>query len=665
VCPLCKALGNVFLPIIWKPKETASPPTIPAGAFEQWLTVQAPFQVSQGLDFAQYKKSFTKFGLDTLVLPLAAKLHDLGRPSLTSSPALMSTTPRWQLPAFLNFNDPRSALGGTAGIMPNSSSDISELVKSYCRLRETMKTNHLWSHFDTPQGMPGILTNSDTIAKAMAFSISAAEISQRGAHSEIRVETTATLRVPQQLLTHLRILAETTSSYIAIASLHTLKNDPQITSNNFLDNIEIPNCCSREIQQLFGGERSLVPHSNPKMLTPLFSEDLFVFFAECSFFSVPYLRLGVYHVLRLCYFAEIVKTVFTILHDASAAIAYAQTPPDGSDAEMKQRCSSEEGQNFSAFVQAILLQSRNALSQSHCLDTTINSVDDNPNTRYKFDHFLRAAVLSYALPFLRKSALLLHARCGIEFSTVDSCTLTTPSDTVPELARLSQALGIPAVDEIIKSFISDTTASKTLQRLTSAWITHWTDRSEHDSGLSKTTPAIVLRRPFRGLELRLPHPAIFELVALPDTHDALNAEAMARRCPTTGRELSDPCVCLFCGAVFCGQATCCARNSDHFSGEGGCYRHQAVCGGSIGMYLNIRKCAVLLLNGRNGSWTTAPYLDRYGEVADAGLRRKHQLFLNRRRFDKGLRDLWLRHGIQSAISRRLEGDVNTGGWETT
>jgi E3 ubiquitin-protein ligase UBR1 len=97
--------------------------------------------------------------------------------------------------------------------------------------------------------------------------------------------------------------------------------------------------------------------------------------------------------------------------------------------------------------------------------------------------------------------------------------------------------------------------------------------------------------------------------------------------------------------------------------KGGCSQHQDKCGGNIGLYINIRKCMVLYLNGDHGSWAPAPYLDKHGET-DPALRRRHQLFLNQKRYDALLRAVWLQHGIPSMIARRLEADNNNGGWET-
>lgn len=56
-------------------------------------------------------------------------------------------------------------------------------------------------------------------------------------------------------------------------------------------------------------------------------------------------------------------------------------------------------------------------------------------------------------------------------------------------------------------------------------------------------------------------------------------------------------------------------------------------------------------------------MDKYGE-ADMGLRHSRQLFLSQKRYDSMLRSLWLGHGVPSFISRKLESDINNGGWET-
>jgi E3 ubiquitin-protein ligase UBR1 len=112
------------------------------------------------------------------------------------------------------------------------------------------------------------------------------------------------------------------------------------------------------------------------------------------------------------------------------------------------------------------------------------------------------------------------------------------------------------------------------------------------------------------------------------------------------------------------------------------------CSSPIGLFLNIRKCMILFLhvpsqmyinaprlNRRgsttaittisNGSWFAAPYLTKHGEI-DPGLRQRHQLILNQKRYDRILRDAWLMVNatVWSTIARKLEGEVNGGGWES-
>jgi hypothetical protein len=87
------------------------------------------------------------------------------------------------------------------------------------------------------------------------------------------------------------------------------------------------------------------------------------------------------------------------------------------------------------------------------------------------------------------------------------------------------------------------------------------------------------------------------------------------------------------------------------------------CGGNVGIFLAIRKCCILYLHHESGSWTVAPYLDKYGEV-DPSLRSNMQLFLNQKRYDAIFRTAWLQHQIPSVIARKLEGEINTGGWES-
>ncbi|RKO90210.1 hypothetical protein BDK51DRAFT_23417 [Blyttiomyces helicus] len=86
------------------------------------------------------------------------------------------------------------------------------------------------------------------------------------------------------------------------------------------------------------------------------------------------------------------------------------------------------------------------------------------------------------------------------------------------------------------------------------------------------------------------------------------------------------------------------------------------CGGEVGIFLLINKCAILFLHNKNGFFIKTPYLDAHGE-ADFGLRRGKPQFLNMRRYDE-IRRQWLTHGIPSHVARNIEQSFDRGGWIT-
>lgn len=654
VCPLCKALGNAFLPVIWKPKRLIPPSALQSDTFEDWIVHADKHAAIRKLEPSVYQDTFLEYAKATFVPAIIAQLPELNRLIISSPTVGPEGGPsiRW-LPQGFGF--------GRAGILSTSfgseaqqNSSIasgsaaraggSELIKAHERLVETMRTNQLGDDTGnaTLRGLQQI--NADLPAEMVGNSISAIEVAQRGVNSENDIFVH---KLSDQTLTHLRILSETALSWTVLGALHCYEPGGGARAGAQAFWREMRDLTARQLQQL------LAFGPMTRQGVSLFSQDIFTFLTSCSFYMVPACNLDFHHIMRLCYAAEITKVVVAFICDGSVALQYVSggisphlTLSGRQTIEEKQRCSPAAANSFSQFVGHIISQCRAVADRGgHSATSTLWTMETNPNTRYSFDQFLRTAAMSYALPFVRKCALLMHVRFGVDFTATPPTTASTAS----ELDRLSRTLGLPLFDDFIEDSVAETPTARSLRHLSFAWVTDWFQ--------SRGRTAAALG----GLQLA--HPAIYELVALPNTHDVLNAEAMSRRCPNSKNELSDPCVCLFCGDLFCGQSSCCLRQTPNGT-EGGCYQHQATCGGSIGMFLNIRKCAVLFLNGRNGSWSTAPYLDRHGEV-DPGLRRKHQLFLNRRRYDKLFRDVWLSHSIPSFISRKLEADVNTGGWETT
>ncbi|OCK82992.1 hypothetical protein K432DRAFT_323106 [Lepidopterella palustris CBS 459.81] len=672
LCPLCKALGNAFLPIIWKGKVMAYPGVLqPDTTFDEWIGSQVAINISK-LDksperssgeppasLTRQQKVFYDYGSQEIITPLASRLSDLVKASFIAIPPVpqQSSHTRFPITAFLplpheDLRDPVVPPSeNNAALMQNV--PMLELVKIYQRLRDTMRMNALKSRFaypHTPSAIVEDLTHTDTLAKALGYSISAVEIGQRGVESDVP-RATLLEKISPQSITHLRVFSETVSSYIAVGGL---RNQGQTkTGQEYLDSQ------TRQLRELFLGHPNIFDQNGVlyemKGIPSLLSQDPFIFLSECAVCISPALHLDIFHVLRLCYTAEIVRVVVAYAADDSSdpfgdleRAGYKELPQtqgrwkhaDDFINPAKSALTNEQMRALSFFVGRVV----NIIRLHDTPATAFDGTDAELLTAKglgdsNFFRFLHTMISSYALPFVRKAAILMHVRYGVDFPS-------TPHSIVegPELDRLSALLKLPSLHEIFSDFASHTVGGQATRAVVDGWLRHWVWARDG-------------KRPARPT-VSLSHPAIFELVGLPKNYDTLTDEAIRRKCPTTGKELTDPAVCLFCGEIFCSQGVCCMKND-----KGGCFQHQAKCGGNIGLFINIRKCMVLFMNITNGTWAVAPYLDKHGEV-DPTLRRHHQLFLNQKRYDVLLRQVWLNHGIPSMIARRLEGDVNNGGWET-
>ncbi|KAI2486295.1 RING finger domain containing protein [Pyrenophora tritici-repentis] len=663
MCPLCKALGNIFLPIIWRAKKVSSTGVLETEEqFNTWLgsqLVATHKSLERGLkapvDLSHDQKKLYEYAERDFIHPVSSRLPDLLKPPLPSAGLALSQSvtqlaPRFQVPAFLGMQPQEVAEAGLGSSQnsPALTQDVpmGELIKIYHRLRETLKVNNIHSAFVYPH-TPAItedFTHTDALARALGYSIAAADIAQRGVQSE-SVRGTLIDKISPQAITHLRVFSETVSSYIAIGSLRG--QGPTKTMDEFSE------IQRRQFRQLFVGHPGIydpdVLSFDLKGIAPLLSQDPFIFLSECAVGVVPAIGLDIHHIMRLCYLCEIVRVIFVFAlaarNQSSADMTTHQdllfpNPEQFINAEKANSgFGTQEEMNNMLFFVCVVFNIMNMGESPTSLDIENMPIPD----RFKDPNFLymiHTMVSTYALPFVRKAAILMHVRYGIDLPHV-----AIERTDEPELARLSTILRLPSLSEIFASFASRDTAAQTTRSIVGGWLRHllWTQ-----AGNNPIKPTISLS-----------HPAIFELVGLPKNYDTLTDEAIRRRCATTGKELTDPALCLFCGEIMCSQAVCCMTAKN----RGGCNQHLAKCGGQIGLFLHIRKCMILFLNLDHGSWHVAPYLDKHGEV-DPGLRRHHQLYLNQKRYDALLRKVWLEGGVQSLIARRLEGDVNNGGWES-
>lgn len=617
ICPLCKALGNTFLPIIWKAKECAHEHELHATrGFADWLVdvdasysadlsfmstpLSAMHRQTLGQDF--YSQRSVRYVASMFSPSLVSSMQDL---SLDTSPITPSSSRRGlSLSSMFGLN--RGSSTESQSSLHDPQPRMTELMKAYQRIDDTVRENKLC---DKSQLEAGIFNPVDPLSRALGLTISAFEIAHRGASSDVPGVTLLS-DLSEQNLTHFRTLSETMESYLAMnflkpSGLNVLARETTKKRNIMM-------------AQLFGVE------SEVKMMkligvagNLLFREDIFLFLSDWLSFMAPDVAEAS-QILQLCLWVEVVKTAFVF----------------------KNIVKSNDFELTGDAAQTSVSDAFRLAVSGMAMEDASDSYARAPLTDRQIQ-LLRVLVDKYALTFLRKSTVLMHIRYGLEFECPFDVDINAP-----ELQRLTSVLHIPSIDDMCTLYTSHSAASEKLRRTTKHWIQQANMIVEHD----------MMGQP----DISISHPAIFELVGLPKNYDTLTEEALKNRCPTTGKEITDPAICLFCGEIFCSQAYCCLLNKS----KGGCYQHMSRCGGKIGIFINIRKCMVLFTHGPgNGCYAHAPYLDRHGEP-DPTLRRHHQLFLNPRRYDRLLREVWLNHGVQTVISRKLEGDVNPGGWET-
>jgi E3 ubiquitin-protein ligase UBR1 len=520
VCPLCKALGNTFLPILWKEKEESYPGVLASEeTFESFLNAEA------------YRVLPAQRSLEKSSLEGARTAHKSFSASVTAG-----------------FADAVRKAVSIGRLMPSTSSapsSVTELPYIFSRLADTININGL-NRLQVSPSSAQLISYIDVLISLLGSSVSAVEIAQRG----IAVDPGTTLlnKTSAQTLSHLRILSETINSYVSIGSVESSAED-------------LPSTQKRLFRQLFVRSASALSNDNGCSFNasapsgPLLLQDIFDAFVQSCLVLGPTLRVDLHHILRLCYLSQIVQVVIAFmfsprgLTDLMGDLGNEQTssPPisPASDTE----------------VQAL-----SALTE--WMSKTIYSAGYLPRRLdSRCEQALVALVRSYSLAFLRKATIFLHVSYGVEFpptSHVES----------PELDRLSHLLNLPDLHDITADF-EPYSGKQPIKDQVSGWILAL---AKYQHGKQIDEGNHIARHSSQGFQdpfteaqvgplvvnfsrnMALSHPAPFELIGLPKYFDVLMEEANRRRCPTTGKELTDPALCLFCGAIFCSQAVCCIKN---------------------------------------------------------------------------------------------------------
>ncbi|KAK5058757.1 hypothetical protein LTR84_011021 [Exophiala bonariae] len=626
VCPLCKALANTFLPIVWKHSQQSYPGS---------LAVSHDFESFIGERLDEFVRPKTE--IDDKAFREA--LLEMQATSLTSLSNGLLADMLGQLQA----GDLTLSAAGSA---------YSELTHIYGRLRDSLV---IVSRTQPPSEGSTLRKQApfELLVDTFANTVASIEIGHRGREAEFG--TSLLTSIPQQTLSHLQILSSNLRVYSAVGI-------PSVRGQPVED--EKKEFCGRLEHQLAGTARRL---GVPSILTM----DAFQFLVQATMILGPIRQLELRHVLQCSLIIELLRVVLTFTLNPTAL------------GKASERLNLNNGRNLSQNVgpteihaiKSLALWLANSLREhdASMSQTTFQDFQEavsSMNSDHASD--LYKLCKSYSLVFLRKCAISFHVAHGIDFPN------TAGSEAgLPELDRLVHLFQLPSITEILTSF-DEYSGNTVIRARASLWLA--------DSKHSMT--GVPLPKGNR-LGIKLLHPAPLELIGLPKFFDVLMEESHNWKCPTTGKEVSDPALCLFCGEIFCSQTVCCLTKEM----RGGCNAHVEKCSSPIGMFLFVRKCHVALLHVvkdpraaeqdrdranrglhtptttsltlSHGSFFPAPYLTKHGET-DSGLRSKHQLMLNQKRYDKLLRDTWLmiNGSVWSTIARKLESEVNAGGWET-
>ncbi|KAJ2745977.1 E3 ubiquitin-protein ligase ubr1 [Coemansia sp. BCRC 34301] len=265
-------------------------------------------------------------------------------------------------------------------------------------------------------------------------------------------------------------------------------------------------------------------------------------------------------------------------------------------------------------------------------------------------------VATLVLPFLRRTALVFYLQYGVDIAreapwlhperqraqSADVSLQVLPQ-TDSECARLLKLLNLPELHHTL-----DIESQPTVRATAEGWLRELRAfRRRHTSPMSLGA----------GYTMAVPMamPTLYSLVDLPDRFEVLFERSAKAFCPRCNGIPSDPALCLLCGGFVCAQSFCCEED-----GIGECNMHMKTCGGTVGAYLLVKKCGLLLLHHDNGCFMSAPYLDQHGEV-DLGLKRGRPLFLNRNRYEE-MRKLVLTQKIPVFVARKIDQVFDIGGW---
>ncbi|KAL0950567.1 hypothetical protein HGRIS_007369 [Hohenbuehelia grisea] len=551
ICPLCKSLGNVILPVA---NPTSRPPS--TTPFPDWIRAAGigilKSKPDPHLDSLQFRNGTGEF-------------------------------------VFWSAQDP----GYGNALRMADRQDTMETPKMVDTVMAAAKTissqsRHLRERQEPEQGERG--AGIYLPEELLGYTICVMEIGQRGSDSA------GGLAVDSLSESQTRMINSLLTCLAKLAALH-FRGRPDEGRDAIRQAI---------IKRLLPewSRTSLTPFSYPLLL-----RDPFTVLVETAAVAPEMLR----HVLVLTYYACLARTVIGLVYVLNKTRSYSTT-------QIPRRNHQDLFGDIRMFFMSVV---RHSPVFEHTATLVFETFGEGR---------IEKLMYAFTLPFLRRAAILCRSASPNEFQSPPS----GPNDC--EYSRLLAMLGIPPLSSLPNH--------DTLQNALSGWCAHY----GHSHAASQLNCGVVLD-----------YPGVYRLARLPLVLDNLFGEQeKALTCPRCNTVPLDAAICLFCGVTVCMQSHCCIDAEGSERGE--CNMHTRECGGVIGMYFLVKRCSLLYLYANNGTFAQSPYLDAHGEV-DISMRRGRRQYLHHARWED-VRKTWLSHGIPTAVARKLESTVDSGGWET-
>ncbi|KAI8069327.1 hypothetical protein BC940DRAFT_340219 [Gongronella butleri] len=669
LCPLCKALGNVLLPILWKGKPEAhpgvvSPKTPFDDALSQWqnaynemkIVVSAetspsspPPILSDGDEYVTIHDLITNSSRRPLRMPLSpfnvreamATTAASSSPQTATAAATTSTSPSTPL---LLFASTTSAQATLDMLMDGQHTQAVEALRHiYNQLLSTCKMTAANNSKRMILSLMDLHQSVIQLFDMYAYTIAAMEIAQRGGSvkgRDLTVEHTGLFLddVSSQNQTLLKILACTLQLLPSLMEMAWVAE-----SKHTLQRIAL----STLSQVLLAPDNASVP-TNSITTKPLLCDDPFRVLTTLGF-ATPRTLVDPHHTMRLMLVADITKAIIGLMQSLTGNEVLDDPRVHAAFAQVAQQTGQSDHDPSAMAMVAIANHIMRCLNVP--AEFTAKFFAQIP------PRVLVALVRTFTLPFLRKSLLLMVVHHGFipPLPDDEKQDMDDPmQQDSNEYDRLLTVLRLPTFDQLLQwtDIESD---------LVSKWCNAYSFYSLHLEKVSSSTSSAVTKTTtpdyakLLNLQLNLPTP--FSLITLPYRMDQLFEESARRVCRNCKTVPEDPALCLVCGTIVCARRYCCMQDN-----LGECNLHMRKCGGEIGIYMVIKECLILLLHDNGATIMSAPYLDSHGE-ADIFLRRGKPQFLNAKRYEQ-LRQLWLTHSIPAFVRRRMEVSPSYQRWES-